>query len=391
MIIEIPIRYQSELNNDDINRILTYLNLTNEYEIRHVSRNGRAIIIESDIKKHYVIFSRRSAGGDESNSSGRNSFLAQYIPTVLNLYVNDEATQEKNISVYLLDTGRFAKVSYIIDTYRMAKTLGFSILNEQDLNLGEIRPYSSVREWKNAKDDRRTYNPANKSSYVIEDIGDDGVGEYNIFGKLYGANGKESAYIACVISKIAQGENKRVNFFQVKEHGTDRASVSDKNVIEYFGCSITDEIYDYNAEDLPIITRNTSRDQAKFKLNLLHKYGQKKCYLCGCDIEQSIIASHIHRITDIDRSELSQNEKYLQATDADNGFWLCANHDKFFEYNILTFNLNGLLTINSSLETHQIDFIRSITNRGSIEQIHFTQKLLQYLRFHNLRVSLGLD
>ena len=34
-------------------------------------------------------------------------------------------------------------------------------------------------------------------------------------------------------------------------------------------------------------------------LNLFKKFGDKKCYLCDCDIDSLIIASHIHRVTDI--------------------------------------------------------------------------------------------
>ena len=34
-------------------------------------------------------------------------------------------------------------------------------------------------------------------------------------------------------------------------------------------------------------------------MNLFEKFGDKKCYLCDCDIDHMIIASHIHRVTDI--------------------------------------------------------------------------------------------
>lgn len=369
-------RYKSELNIGIIKQVLSFLKLNGSFEIQYIRGDGRNLVIETDECKHYIIVSRETA-------DSRNAFLAQYIPTVLGQYVEDLTTKQKIISIFLLDTSDKAKTDFIIDTYRVAKTLGINILNESELGLPTIQPYNSFRDWKNARNNRQQYNPANQSSYAMED--EDG---YTIFGKLYGANGKESALLACQLAEIAKEENKKLNFVQVKEHGTEAISCTDKKLLEYYGVNVSDGAI--VLKDKQIRDRSTCRKQDEFKFNLLEKYGNKKCYLCDCDIESNIIASHIHRITDIDNSNISDAEKRKQAVDGNNGLWLCANHDKMFEYGIITFNQNGKLVISPALTPKQIKFIKYITQVIKIKDIHLTEKFLYYLKLHNNRVKLGL-
>ncbi len=376
MKIIVKERYKEELNIDVINKVLAYLNLNESFEIQYMRGDGRNLVIETDSHKYYIIVSRETA-------DARNAFLAQYISTVLSQYVEDLTTKQKKLSIFLLDTSDRAKTDFIIDTYRVAKTLGINILNESELGLSSIQPYNSFKDWKNARNNRQQYNPANQSSYAMED-----EDEYTIFGKLYGANGKESAFLACQLAEIAKKENKKLNFVQVKEHGTEIISSSDKKLLEYYGVNISEG--SIVLKDKQIRDRSTCRKQDEFKFNLLEKYGNKKCYLCGCDIESNIIASHIHRITDIDNSNIPDEEKRRQAVDGDNGLWLCANHDKMFENGIITFNKNGELVINPTLKANQVAFIKYITQILKIQDIHLTSEFLQYLMIHNKRVKLGL-
>ena len=369
-------RYKEELNVRIIKQVLSSLNLNESFEIQYIRGDGRNLIIETDTYKHYVIVSREIA-------DSRNAFLAQYISTVLSQYVEDLTTKQKKISIYLLDTSDRAKTDFIIDTYRVAKTLGINILNESELGLSTIQPYNSFRDWKNARSNRQQYNPANQSSYAMED-----EDEYTVFGKLYGANGKESALLACQLAEIAKKENKKLNFVQVKEHGTEAISITDKKLLEYYGVNVSGGAI--VLKDKQTRDRSTCRKQDEFKFNLLEKYGNKKCYLCGCDIESNIIASHIHRITDIDNSKIPDAEKRRQAVDGNNGLWLCANHDKMFEYGVITFNINGELVINSTLKENQVEFIKYITQVLKIQDIHLNNEFLQYLMIHNKRVKLGL-
>ena len=375
MRVYVKNRYKDELNLTVVRNILNFLHLPLIQNVEYIDGNGRCVIIENNNEKIYVIVSRKSA-------DARNAFLAQYIPTVLSEFIDDNCTSKK-IYIFLLDTSEKAKTNFIIDTYRVAKTLGIDIINEKDLKISPIMPYVTFKDWKYAKTDRQNYNPSNNSSYAMEE-----ETEYTIFGKLYGANGKESSFTACQLAKIAEKENKKINFVQVKEHGTESISNTDRKLLEYYNVNVSDGAI--ILKDKQIHDKSTCRKQDEFKYNLLEKYGTKKCYLCGCDIEQNIIASHIHRITDIDHSTLSDADKRMQAVDADNGFWLCANHDKMFENGIITFNQNGNLVINPLMKKNQINFIYHITDIIKINEEHLTKNLLNYLLLHNKRVNLGL-
>ncbi len=377
MKVIIKDRYRAEITKNVIDRVLSSLGLPAEYSTEYVKGDGRNIIIETEDRSIFVIISRESA-------DARNAFLAQYIPTVLRQYINYSTVKRKSIFIYLLDTSYGAKTEFIIDTYKVAKTLGINILNEAELKIGEILPYKTFDEWKNAKTERQQYNSSNQSSYAIEDEN----GEYTLFGKLYGANGKEAALTACLLSQIAKSEGKRLNFVQVTEHGTECLSAGDKLLLNYYGVSFADGSTIVRDKKAP--EKSTCRKQDEFKYNLLEKFGRKKCYLCRCDIESNIIASHVHRIADIDRSGLSDAEKRKQAVDGDNGFWLCANHDKLFENGQITFDRLGMLVINKNLSRSQIDFIKSITEVYKIKEEHLTEGLIHYLELHNKRVNLGL-
>lgn len=173
MKVIIKDRYRAEITKNVIDRVLSSLGLPAEYSTEYVKGDGRNIIIETEDRSIFVIISRESA-------DARNAFLAQYIPTVLRQYINYSTVKRKSIFIYLLDTSYGAKTEFIIDTYKVAKTLGINILNEAELKIGEILPYKTFDEWKNAKTERQQYNSSNQSSYAIEDEN----GEYTLFGKL---------------------------------------------------------------------------------------------------------------------------------------------------------------------------------------------------------------
>lgn len=376
MKVLVKARYKNEITPSVIGAILMRLGLSPDFTVEYSLGDGRNIIIEVGPQKRiYVIVSRE-------NADARNAFLAQYIPTVLRAYIDDR-TANKEIYAYLSDVSDRAKTAFIVDTYRVAKALGIGILNESDLGLGEIKPYDTFSEWKKAKTSRRNYNRANNSSYAIED--DD---EIVVYGKLFGANGKEAVFLACQLAQIAKKTGKTVVFVQVKEQDTETVSENDKRVLQYYGVVIeSGEIV--VTDDRRRVSKSTCRSQYEFRYNLLEKYGGKKCYLCDCDIDRMIIASHIHRIVDIDRSPLPKAEKHRQAVDGDNGFWLCANHDKLFEYGIVTFDVDGDLLVTEDISKTQADYIKKITTTTKIQPCHLNPELAGYLTLHNRRVGLG--
>ena len=138
MKILVKNKYKKEITTEVINKILTGLRLSTNYTLEYVNGNGRDIIIKHNNKNIFVIVSRVKA-------DSRNAFLAQYVPTVLSEYIKDPA-KEKEIYIFLLDTSDKAKTPFIIDTYRICKTLGISIINERDLRISKIQPYNTFQD-----------------------------------------------------------------------------------------------------------------------------------------------------------------------------------------------------------------------------------------------------
>ena len=207
--------------------------------------------------------------------------------------------------------------------------------------------------------------------------------------------------IACAIAELTKRINKKVFLYQIKDN--DGAPISKENIelLESFGIQVYDELIDYEDNPEMIFSENkNSRNQLEFMKNLMIKWKNeyqdediKKCYLCGCTIQEVIIASHIQRICDINKlyreKVITFEEARRRAVDGNNGFWLCANHDKMFEHGIITFNENtGELILNeNNLTEEHISFIENMTVKYNIDKEHFTEELKGYLKIHNDRIN----
>ena len=165
--------------------------------------------------------------------------------------------------------------------------------------------------------------------------------------------------------------------------------------------------------DLIIPEEKDSRNQLEFMKNLMNKFGntdKKECYLCHCDIQNLIIASHIHRICDINKLDIPFKDRRSMAVDRDNGLWLCANHDKLFEYGFIYFE-NDRMIISDRLNNEQKQFVKNITFNTSSREIqnnlgmiaeesvkynynedfyinpeHYNENMHKYLEIHKKRV-----
>ena len=239
--------------------------------------------------------------------------------------------------------------------YRCCKTLQINLLNIDETLL----PFSTYKEMKNARSKTSDRNTGNNASY-FSDTGD----FIEFFAKCYGANGKESVFMAMVVKQLT---NKKIIIYQVEDHGQRLLSAPDRKILLANGFEFGEGIIseEFNRVNLEAAEKDL-RDQPAFRLNLLKKYGDKKCYLCNCEIDSLIIASHIHRVTDIKNDKsLTDEEKKKQIIDGDNGLWLCANHDKLFEYGFIYFD-NQKMVISNRLNTEQQEFVKKITTKLSV-------------------------
>ena len=257
------------------------------------------------------------------------------------------------------------------------------------------------KEMKNVRSLTSDRNTSNNASY-FSDTGD----FIEFFAKCYGANGKESVFMAMVVKQLT---DKRIVIYQVEDNGQKSLTGPDKKILLSNGFEFGEDIIseEFNRVNLEAPEKDL-RDQPAFRLNLLKKYGDKKCYLCDCDIDSMIIASHIHRVTDIKNdSTLADEEKKKQIIDGDNGLWLCANHDKLFEYGLIYFDDQKLL-ISNRLNEEQKEFVKNTTSKLSlsnteesrvddempyeitdfnIEDRDFNDNMKHYLELHKYRAE----
>lgn len=442
------------LLKDNLNYVLEKsFGLPSEYEIeleaktdnngKEKKQQGQYIIVETDTEKKYIFFTY------EFPDETRNGYLVAKIPIVFRTYHNDTTSKKKKLEIFLLDIeerykpleiykdiplddmkSRSTINNYNTFAYKLCKTLGIRIINEDKLpyhlyinerqngkyqyRANQIlakEGFSSIEDLKSMRNKLATRNTGNKSSYILEDID-----MTAIYGKTFGNNGFEMVLIACAIGELAKKENKEICFMQIKDTlGRDGNSnrdakpitTSNIDIMKAFGIKVFDELQDYEENpDVEIPENKDSRNQLEFMKNLMRKFGdtdKKECYLCHCDIQNLIIASHIHRVCDINKLDIPFKERRAMAVDGDNGLWLCANHDKLFEYGLIYFD-NDKLVISDKLDETQRKFVENMTFNTAIGEVEeklnlketenkefyinkrdYNEKMHKYLEIHKKR------
>ena len=143
-------------------------------------------------------------------------------------------------------------------------------------------------------------------------------------------------------------------------------SIND-NKIKAEELELTQEIYKYKENE---VTRNIKVrvTQGEFRDNLLKR--DKACLLCGLDIDNLLVASHIKPW-----SKSSNNEK----VDSNNGLLLCSMHDALFDKGYISFDDTGKLIISKTVDRKNYKKL-NISNDLSLSLINNKQK--HYLKHH---------
>lgn len=128
--------------------------------------------------------------------------------------------------------------------------------------------------------------------------------------------------------------------------------------------------------DGTIVVNNTVRlpqVQEIFKERLIQRYG-KKCMMCGVTHSEMLVASHIKRASE---------EDIFGKADYNNGFLLCATHDKLFDRYLISFNcFTGAIMISKSLSDEEKD-IFGLDENYCLEADYMTDDRVDYLMDHN--------
>lgn len=128
------------------------------------------------------------------------------------------------------------------------------------------------------------------------------------------------------------------------------------------------EVHFKHVSEILIESRLT---QNKFRKKLLDK--QKSCQICGIDMAELLIASHIKPW------KISEDDEKI---DVNNGLLLCANHDKLFDRYLISFDEDGEILISNQIRREYYGIL-NLLNSNSIE---INEKQEKYLFHHRSRM-----
>ena len=322
---------------------------------------GQYIKLQNDNQIKYICLS-----GEDSTVS-RNSFILQNFPTAYQHFLMDES-ENKNFEYYIRDT-KNPHPPYTIFAYKVLLTAKIKILNLDKVvpsananYLDHRTPFLDFKQMRKYRLESQGRNSGNNSTLfeeTVDEILEDGENyitrrrEISVYGKSYGANGRETTAICLALRELVDLPIKVYNVNETDPAHLAKVDLANKYIFDYYGIEVDSESIDFESTDEKVIAK---RNTKKYHYNLLQKFQEKKCYLCRCGIENLIIGSHIHRVTDIIHSDLSETEKQKMIVDEDNGFWLCANHDKMFEYGLIYFD-DDEMEIKETLSTEQKEYL----------------------------------
>ena len=130
--------------------------------------------------------------------------------------------------------------------------------------------------------------------------------------------------------------------------------------------------------------KNDSLRSPRYIYNLLGKLGEKKCSFCDCEIPQVIQGAHIWNVASIKKvKNISLEAKIQHATDGDNGLWLCNNHHKLFDINMLYIMSDGRLKFKTNIQANYEEYLRTFSVNSRLSNQVLTPKFIEYLGKRN--------
>ena len=369
------VRYQDVLTEDILRDVCQRITGETDYTVTYdeVGYNiGRLARLEYNGQVHIISFS-------DHEIRSRNSFF-QSFPSALVRYHMEE-NHNKRLYFYFLQPDGNIETPYFSFMYRLMKTAGTIFLNEADvLHLPVIR-FESVSDIIAQRDLNRGRNRGNASTYVT--INENDI--LQIFGKTYGANKYETTLLCIALRAITP---YRMELYEIQEGNLRQLPADARNVIIALGINVITSGLVLERQEFEA---NDSLRSPTYIYNLLEKLGEKKCCLCGCEIPQLIQGAHIWPVGSIKRvNELDLEDKLQHAINGDNGLWLCNNHHKLFDINMLYITLDGRLKYNTTMKDEHEQFIRDTTINNHLPMNILTPLFIDYLGRRNEMLDAGL-
>lgn len=258
------------------------------------------------------------------------------------------------------------------------KTVDTNFINEELLTPYTISPFQTVEDIILAKNNIRGRNSGNNSSYITKSTDD----VIQVFGKLYGANKYETSLLCIALYRVT---NNNIELFEIEEGNLRKLPrVAREYLLSLERFSIVNATI--TLEESEFVENNSLRSP-RYIYNLLEKLGDKKCALCDCDIPQIIQGAHIWPVADIKAdNSINQDEKLSHAINGDNGLWLCSNHHKLLDTNIIRLFNDSTVRIKTTLSDIQRDYLNEVTTVKELPNDIVNENFVEYLTKRNQNI-----
>jgi hypothetical protein len=258
------------------------------------------------------------------------------------------------------------------------KTVGTRFINEELLIPTIIHPFQNVEDIILAKNNIRGRNSGNNSSYITKSTND----IIQVFGKLYGANKYETSLLCIALYRVS---NNHIELFEIEEGNLKKLpKVARDYLLKLNRFSIVNATITLEESEF---RENDSLRSPRYIYNLLEKLGDKKCALCECEIPQIIQGAHIWPVADIKMdNHINQDEKLAHAINGDNGLWLCNNHHKLLDSNIIRLFNDSSVRYKTTLSEGQRGYLNEVTTVKEIPNDIVNESFVEYLTKRNQNV-----
>ena len=372
--------FQEQLNDESLKDICQKITGRSDYDCQYVENDYRDDFLTNTYNKgrlatlrygdyvHFITFS-------EQNIEGRNSSI-QSVPTAFNIFYMCPYEKKKLYYYFICKSGNPA-TDYHMFIYRLMETVGFNFLNFPTTSTATS--FVTIEDMMRARDENRGTNKSNNSTYISKNED----GEYEAYCKTYGASKYESSLICYAMSMIIE-RTEKIKLYEILEGNLKELPKSSLQVLRKM------DTVDIIKTDLTFEkrifeeSRGNQLRSPRYRYNLLDKLGEKHCALCGCTIPDIIQGAHIWPVASIKAEKsISIDDKVRYATDGDNGLWLCENHHKLFDRNIIAIMSDGSVKYNHSLSSVHVPYIHTLTENTQLPPIYLNDNFKQYVELRN--------
>ena len=374
------ITFQDQLDGECLKDICQKITGRTDYDCQYVENDysdefltntynkGRLVTLRYGDYVHFITCS-------ELTIKGRNSSI-QSVATAFNIFYMCPYKKKKLYYYFICKSGNSA-TDYHMFVYRLMQTVGFTFLNFPTSST--TTSFITIEDMMRARDENRGTNKSNNSTYISKND----EGEYEAYCKTYGASKYESSLICYAMSMII-GNTEKIKLYEILEGDLEELPKSTLQVLRKM------DTVDIIKTDLTFEkrifeeSRGNQLRSPRYQYNLLDKLGEKHCALCGCTIPDIIQGAHIWPVASIKAAKsLSIDDKVRYATDGNNGLWLCENHHKLFDRNIIAIMSDGSVKYNRSLPTAHIPYLHTLTENTQLPSIYLTNSFKHYVEIRN--------